>query len=149
MQGRLGGFAIALWLFFTAFSILEAIQPSLVSKIAPAGARGTAMGVYATSQFLGIFFGGILSGWIYQHYNMTDVILANVLLLLIWCMVALRMKKPRHLSSVIWPIKYPHPSREQLLKISGVADAAICNEEKVAYLKVDKKIFDETQLPNN
>lgn len=146
MQGRLGGFAVALWLFFTGFSILEAIQPSLVSKIAPAGARGTAMGVYATSQFLGIFFGGLLSGWIYQHYNMTDVIFANVLLLLIWCMVALRMKKPQHLSSTIWPLKYPHPSREQLLKIPGIIDAAICTEEKLAYLKVNKKLFDASQL---
>lgn len=149
MQGRLGGFAIALWLFFTAFSILEAIQPSLVSKIAPAGARGTAMGVYATSQFLGIFFGGLLSGWIYQHYNITDVILANVLLLLIWCMVALRMRKPQHLSSVIWPLKYPHPSREQLLNVSGVVDAAICAEEKVVYLKVDRRKFNESELPSN
>ena len=146
MQGKLGGFAFALWIFFTGFSILEALQPSLVSKIAPAGARGTAMGVYATAQFLGIFFGGLLAGWIYQHYNITDVLLANVLLLLIWCMVALQMKKPQHLSSVIWPLKHSHPNREQLLNIPGVVDAAICDEEQVAYLKVDKKHFDESNL---
>ena len=49
-------------LYFTAFNLLEALLPSLVSKAAPSGSKGTAMGVYSTSQFLGIFAGGALAG---------------------------------------------------------------------------------------
>ena len=53
--------------FFTAFNLLEASLPSLISKVSPAGGKGTAMGVYSTSQFLGSALGGILGGWMFQH----------------------------------------------------------------------------------
>jgi len=53
--------------FFTAFNLLEASLPSLISKVSPAGGKGTAMGVYSTSQFLGSALGGILGGWLFQH----------------------------------------------------------------------------------
>ncbi len=51
-----------LFAFFMAFNLLEASLPSLVSKISPAGVKGTAMGVYSMSQFLGAFFGGVCGG---------------------------------------------------------------------------------------
>ena len=50
-------------LFFIAFNVMEAILPSLVSKEAPAGYKGTAMGIYSTSQFIGVAIGGSLGGW--------------------------------------------------------------------------------------
>ncbi|HAW23524.1 MAG TPA: MFS transporter, partial [Pseudomonas sp.] len=52
--------------FFIAFNLLEASLPSLISKVAPAGGKGTAMGIYSTSQFLGSGLGGVLGGWLYQ-----------------------------------------------------------------------------------
>mgnify|MGYP001178149694 CR=1 FL=1 len=58
--------AIGMTLFFIAFNLLEASLPSLISKVAPAGSKGTAMGVYSTSQFLGAALGGILGGWLYS-----------------------------------------------------------------------------------
>ncbi len=57
---------IGIVVFFTAFNLLEASLPSLISKVAPAGGKGTAMGVYSTSQFLGAALGGVLGGWLYQ-----------------------------------------------------------------------------------
>src|SRR5690606_25900454 len=57
---------VGMVIFFTAFNLLEASLPSLISKGAPAGGKGTAMGVYSTSQFLGAGLGGILGGWRYQ-----------------------------------------------------------------------------------
>jgi MFS family permease len=53
-------------LFFIAFNVMEAILPSLVSKEAPAGYKGTAMGIYSTSQFIGVAIGGSLGGWLLQ-----------------------------------------------------------------------------------
>ncbi len=61
--------------FFTAFNLLEASLPSLISKVSPAGGKGTAMGVYSTSQFLGSALGGILGGWLFQHGGLSVVFL--------------------------------------------------------------------------
>ena len=63
------GIVVALFLFFAAFNLLEATLPSLVSKIAPAGSKGTAIGVYNSAQFLGLFLGGALGGLLAQHAN--------------------------------------------------------------------------------
>ena len=62
---QLWHFVLALLVFFTAFNLLEALLPSLVGRAAPAGTRGTAMGVYSTSQFLGVFVGGQMGGALY------------------------------------------------------------------------------------
>jgi MFS family permease len=63
------GVVAALFAYFVAFNILEASLPSLVSKIAPPEAKGTAMGVYNTSQALGLFFGGAAGGWLAQNHG--------------------------------------------------------------------------------
>ncbi len=146
MQENVIGLVGFLWLFFTAFCVLEAMQPSLVSKVAPAGLKGSAMGVYATSQFLGIFVGGVLSGWVYQHYSMTDVLFVNVVLLFIWFIIALFMREPRYLSTCVLSLTYPYPSREQCLTIPGVIDAAVCADERVVYLKIDKDLCSVDEL---
>jgi MFS family permease len=56
------GLAFWLMLFFVAFNILEATQPSLISRIAPPHAKGAALGVYNTTQALGLFLGGVFGG---------------------------------------------------------------------------------------
>jgi MFS family permease len=78
-----GGFALSapgvaplaalLLAFFVAFNVLEALIPSLVSRIAPAQQRGTALGLYNTAQTLGLFCGGLLGGWIAQRYGPSAV----------------------------------------------------------------------------
>ena len=68
---RFWGFTAALVLFFTAFNLLEATLPSLISKVAPVAAKGTAMGIYSTSQFAGAFFGGLIGGWLFSRFGWT------------------------------------------------------------------------------
>jgi len=75
---------IALWLFFVAFNYLEATLPSQVSKTVFAGGKGTALGVYATSQFFGIFCGGAGGGWVLQHFGQTYLLLLCLMLTGIW-----------------------------------------------------------------
>ena len=62
---------LALWLtlFFVAFNILEATQPSWISRVAPASSKGTALGIYNTLQSIGLFLGGALGGYIAKHYG--------------------------------------------------------------------------------
>lgn len=86
------GLAICLSLFFVAFNVLEATLPSLVSKTSPAAAKGTAMGVYTSSQFAGAFCGGLLGGWIHTGFGLSAVYLMGALACLIWLLIATGMQ---------------------------------------------------------
>ncbi|HNE17234.1 MAG TPA: MFS transporter, partial [Rhodocyclaceae bacterium] len=86
--------AILLTLFFVAFNVLEATQPSWISKIAPAHAKGTALGVYNTLQSLGLFLGGALGGWLAQHEGPGAVSLLGGGLALVWLALAAGMTPP-------------------------------------------------------
>jgi predicted MFS family arabinose efflux permease len=79
-----------LLVFFVAFNFLEASLPSLVSKTATLNAKGMAIGVYSTFQFLGAFVGGDRGGWLYQHYGMAAVLVGAAVITGIWFFVALR-----------------------------------------------------------
>lgn len=83
----------ALIVFFSAFNILEANLPSLVSKAAPARAKGTALGVYSSLQFLGIFAGGALGGFVNQASGATGVFAFTMTLALIWLIVAAAVRR--------------------------------------------------------
>jgi len=83
-----------LFAFFVAFNVLEAILPSLVSRIAPVRARGTAIGVYNTAQTLGLFFGGLGGGWIAGRYGAGTVFGACAALTALWLAAAAGMRGP-------------------------------------------------------
>jgi len=89
--------ALALWLllFFVAFNVLEATLPSLVSRTAPPAAKGAALGVYNTTQAMGLFIGGALGGTIAQHFGDNAVFAACTGLVLIWLAVANTMNFPQ------------------------------------------------------
>ncbi len=85
-------FSILLLGFFIAFNILEASQPSLVSRIAPAAARGTALGVYNTLQAAGLFCGGAVGGWLAQYAGPSSIFLLGTVLTFAWLIIAINMK---------------------------------------------------------
>ena len=91
-----GRYALFFWLllFFIAFNVLEAIQPSLIARIAPAHAKGAALGVYNTPQSLGLFLGGVLGGLLLKFSGASAVWLVCALLALIWLGVGLSMTLP-------------------------------------------------------
>jgi MFS family permease len=78
--------------FFVAFNILEACQPSLVSRLAPAAAKGTALGIYNTLQALGLFCGGVLGGWMKQNIGASSVFILGAALTVVWLIIAAGMK---------------------------------------------------------
>ncbi|WP_246260839.1 MFS transporter [Candidatus Ruthia endofausta] len=86
-------FFTLLTLFFIAFNALEAILPSLIASSTSADKRGLAMGLYATSQFLGAFVGGILGGWIYNISNLNSVFLSTTFVAVIWWIIILITKQ--------------------------------------------------------
>lgn len=140
-----------LWAFFVAFNLLEATLPSMISKLAPAGAKGTAMGVYSTSQFLGAFLGGVLGGALSQHFGYDAVFLGAALLGAVWLAVICKMPAPRHLSSEIVALdEHPADALDTLMArfadVAGVEDVLVVPEERVAYLKVDRQRLDAEAL---
>ncbi|MDD2670696.1 MFS transporter [Zoogloea sp.] len=86
--------AILLTLFFVAFNVLEATQPSWISRIAPPHAKGTALGIYNTLQSLGLFLGGALGGWLVQHVGPGSVSLLGGGLAVVWLVLASGMVAP-------------------------------------------------------
>jgi MFS family permease len=129
----------ALLAFFVGFNVLEASIPSLVSRIAPAGAKATALGVYNTTLSLGLFAGGAVGGWLAQHYGALALFLANALLMFVWTGAAASMRVPPPVSSrtLSLPDRFdPVALRDALLRLTGVRDATIVPEEGVAHLKV-------------
>jgi MFS family permease len=88
-------YAVALLLaFFVAFNILEASLPSFVSRFAPAASRGTALGVYNTTQALGLFAGGAVGGWLAQNWGEQAVFVFGFALVALWLLVASSMRVP-------------------------------------------------------
>lgn len=72
------------WLFFVGFNFVEASLPSLISRRAPGDARGTAMGVFSTGQFLGAALGGLFGGWAYQQWGMIGIAMIGIAVMLVW-----------------------------------------------------------------
>jgi MFS family permease len=137
--------------FFTAFNVMEAILPSLVTKIAPADAKGTATGVYSSSQFLGIFFGGTVGGIALGHGGPTGVLAAALIIALVWLAAAVGMRRPGRYSNYLARVSAVNRSEfDELaarLKASpGVIDAVIAADEGVAYLKIDRRCFDAAAI---
>lgn len=142
---------IVLWLFFSAFNLLEATMPSLVAKLAPAAHKGTAMGAYTTSQFMGVFLGGMIGGSLNGAYGLSGVVAFNVSLALLWAVLAISMKKPQFNSSYLLKVGEVSESEaqllvKQLLAVVGVVEALVIAEDGVAYLKIDKQRIDMDEL---
>ncbi len=141
-------FLLALFLFFVAFNLLEATLPSLMSKIAPVGAKGTASGIYSTCQFMGAFVGGVGGGWLLQEYGLSAVYVGAGVLLLMWLLVAQNMKTPKHLARIQVTLAGAELdlAEEQLLQVSGVVEVLLIAEEQTAYLKVNSALFDRDAM---
>jgi predicted MFS family arabinose efflux permease len=145
--------ATALAIFFIGFNALEATLPSLISKIAPASAKGTAVGVFNTCQFFGAFVGGMLGGLLYQpsQHNEAEAFLVIAGLLGLWLLVALFMPQPRHVATRMLHIEAQGDAaiealRQRLLGVEGVVEVELYDDEQTAYCKVDSKRLDDAAL---
>ncbi len=140
-----------LWLFFTGFNLLEATLPSLVSKTAPGDLRGTAMGVYSTSQFLGAGLGGGIGGWCYGQMGASGVFLFCAIAAFTWFLLSLSMKPPRYWANLLISLEEiseqaANNFAAEIVKLNGVEEVTLHYEDGVAYLKVDNQQLDKNQL---
>lgn len=152
-QGSIWGLAVALLLYFLAFNVLEASLPSLISKLAPASAKGTAMGVYNTAQAFGLFVGGAAGGWLAKHHGFGALFVFCAVLMGGWLMLALGMKTPPAVRTRMFRVEGLDAVRAALLKaqlaaLTGVKEAAVMHDQNLAVLKVAKSGWDETGAMN-
>ena len=137
---------LGLALFFIAFNVMEALLPSWLSKSAPIQSKATAMGVNASSQFLGAFVGGLLGGQLLLLNNtaLGWGILSAIAIL--WLLISFGLKQPRYLSSLVFRLPEGKAAQEwsqSLLAIRGIEEVVVMAEQNVAYVKVEKKLLDD------
>ena len=150
-HGSVWSIAFALLLFFIAFNLLEAMLPSLISKTAPLAAKGTAMGIYSSVQFMGAFVGASAGGFLMQHFGGNAVLIFAMVLLLLWLLVASGMKSPAAVRTRLYPLPPLNEAaakqlQSSLLQLNGVREAMVVADEQMASIKVETNGFDEASV---
>jgi MFS family permease len=142
---------VLLVLFFSAFTLLEATLPALVSRLAPGELKGTALGAYSTSQFFGAFLGGIMGGWVHGRFGPLAVFGCCSVLTVLWLVFASSMRRPSLLSTHLLRVGSLSPEQkielqDKLLTVRGVAHVVVMADEGIAYLKVNRHDLDREAL---
>ena len=148
-SGKFNALVANLVVFFVVFNILEASLPSLVSRIAPPQAKGTALGIYNTTQSFGLFLGGAAGGVLAKHYGAAGVFGVGIALALLWLAIAVTMRAPPVIALrefFIQPQVDLERLREQLAGLPGVREAVVEPEKRIAYLKVNLERWDERRV---
>jgi len=142
------GITLCLFFFFWGFNLLEAMLPSLVSRVAPAACKGSAMGVYNTFQFLGVFFGGFVGGTLYGQLGVNAVFAFCGLALFLWVYLVLSGPSLVLLDSLVATVSNTAglDCKSSLESIEGVEEVIIMEGESTAYLKVDLSRLDREAL---
>lgn len=144
--------ALCLLVFFVGFNALEAMLPSLITRLAPPAMKGTAVGIYNTFQFTGVFLGGLAGGYLMGHSGEQAVFVVCGLLIVIWAIIVITASGfvlyDTHLIRLSDQAKQMNLNSryDMLLAVDGVKDVTIIDEENIAYLKVDWSKFKEQQL---
>ncbi|WDT86372.1 MFS transporter [Alteromonas sp. 009811495] len=137
----------AVVLFFTGFNYLEANFPALVSSIAPAGKKGTAMGIYASFQFFGAFLGGIVSGFVTDIWTPDIAYGVGAACTVLWLFIIAGLKEVSRVKRVMMQASKPDAvldeRSQQVLKqglsaVPGVLDVTLNHHNGAVYLKVDR-----------
>ncbi len=150
LANNLAWLIAALLVFFTGFNFLEASLPALVSRVAPAGQRGSAMGIYSSSQFFGAFIGGVLGGLVAQQFRFAMVFAVLAGIGLIWLLIARNLSVPARAQRLSLPVKLSSEQAarqlaDQLAALAGVQEVTILLAEQRCYLKVSASQFDLAQ----
>ncbi len=141
------GLLLGLALFFIAFNVIEALLPSWLSKIALPSVKATAMGINASSQFLGAFFGGILGGQLLASSSTKVAWIILLALALSWLFVSWFLESPRYLTTLT--VELHTISRDlaswsnSVLAVEGVEEVVVLQNDGLAYIKVDQENLDD------
>ncbi len=150
--GSFWGILFSLFAYFVAFNILEASLPSLITKLAPAAAKGTAMGVYNTAQSLGVAMGGLVGGYLAHHYSYSVVFMFCAVLMSIWLLLTFSMKTPPSVKTKMYHLEETSEARaNELTKtisaLPYVHEAVAIAKESILIVKIkNQSVWDEQEI---
>lgn len=150
-HATLAGLIVGLWLFFSAFNLLEAILPASISRLAPPATKGAAMGMYSTAQFLGAFVGGVTGGVVAGNFGPAAVFAFALGVTLVWFAIAYGLREPPLAQTHMVRLTATQCSDATRLALTlntvpGVTEAVVLADEGIAYIKVDPAVFDINEL---
>jgi len=137
-------------IFFIGFNLLEAMLPSLVTRIAPGYAKGTATGVYNTFEFFGVFVGGAFGGLLHGAYGGTGVFVFCALASFAWLLLSFFGSPPQLRESLTLRLS-PDNSDDASIKralslLPGVDQVSFFSRDRIVFLRVNEEEFDRGAL---
>ncbi len=148
------GFASTAWvfvlgvvLFFIGFNMFEPLLQSFVAKFAKVHQKGAALGVANTFAYTGIFLGGILAGWLMQHYDRGTLALVVAVLSIVWFIWVATMPSPNNRGNVYLPLDIFDRDRvHALTEHEAIVESYVNETEQIAVVKYDKDLIDEDEV---
>jgi len=144
------GVVISLLVYFTAFNILEASLPSLISKMAPAASKGTAMGVHSTAQSFGIFLGAVVGGYLSHRFGYSAVFIFCAVLMCIWLVLTFGMITPPAVRTKMYHLNDLNAQQastlaQEISQMAGVYEAVAIAQEQLLIVKVNNQQSTDSQ----
>ncbi|CAN4276565.1 AraJ Arabinose efflux permease [Methylophilaceae bacterium] len=144
------GVVISLLIYFTAFNILEASLPSLISKMAPAASKGTAMGLHSTAQSFGIFLGAVVGGYLSHRFGYSAVFIFCALLMCIWLVLTFGMITPPAVRTKMYHLNDLNGQQattlaQKVSQMTGVYEAVAIAQEQLLIVKVNNQQSNDSQ----
>ena len=138
------GIVASLFVYFVAFNILEASLPSLISKMAPAAYKGTAMGVHNTAQSFGMFLGAVMGGYLSHKIGYSAVFVFCAVLMGVWLLLAFGMKTPPSIKTKMYHVDKLDAAKASLLsakisQIAGVYEVVAIAAESTMIVKINNQ----------
>ncbi|MGQ0441886.1 MAG: MFS transporter [Methylophilaceae bacterium] len=145
------GVVISLLIYFTAFNLLEATLPSLISKMAPAAYKGTAIGVHNTAQSLGVFLGAVVGGYLSSRYGFSTVFMFCAALMGVWLLLAFGMQTPPSVKTKMYHVELLNEEKAKQLtnkiaEIVGVQEVVALAKESTLMVKINSQQSNQAQL---
>jgi MFS family permease len=137
------GLVAGLGLYFGAFTLLEALLPSWVSRVTPVGFSGSGLGVYSSCQFLGIFIGGVAGGLVWARAGVQGVLVLDLVALAAWFVVSWPIAPVRRCRTCVFKLSHRPDVRllqARLATLDGVLDWRYAEDEGLLYLRLDTAV---------
>jgi len=148
------GFATTPWIFilgviffFIGFNMFEPLLQSFVAKFAKVHQKGAALGVANTFAYVGIFFGGLLAGWLMQHYDRGTLAIVVAVISIAWFIWVATMPNPNNRGNVYLPLDIFDRERVSgLTSHEAIVESYVNETENIAVVKYEKEMIDEDEI---
>ena len=140
-------FVVGVVLFFIGFNMFEPLLQSFVAKFAKVHQKGAALGVANTFAYVGIFLGGLLAGWLMQHYDRATLAVVVAILSIVWFFWVATMPNPNNRGNVYLPLDiFDRDKVSSLTSHEAIVESYVNETEDIAVVKYEKDMIDEDEI---